>query len=177
MIDYEKSIGYSELLEQLDEEDIAIILAIGDRKLNHLKVQKIALIVGKLLGFDISAVPYKYGSFSEDIMEKLQSPRNRDLFIKTSEGYSLSENARRLYQVLIKKLEEKGKKDIAEFIETIRDLDDDELLALTYWLFPEFTTKSEIKKRIEKKIAELRKNVMKISRSHEGISVEVIEQQ
>jgi len=177
MIDYEKTIDPLELLEQLDEEDIAIILAIGDRKLNHLKVQKIALIVGKLLGFDISMVPYKYGGFSEDIMEKLQSPRNRDLFIRTPEGYSLSENARQIYQILVKKLEEKGRKDITEFIEVIRDLDDDELLALTYWLFPEFTTKSEIKKRVEKKIAELQKNIMKITRSRDGLILEVTEQQ
>jgi len=159
-----------DILQTLDDLDVAIILAIGDSKLNHTKIQKIALILSEILGIKTDAVAYDYGGFSETIMEKLQSDFSSDIIRKETGAYALTKTGKKLYRILTKIVEKKY--NISEdLLSALRTMNNKELVALTYHLFPEYTEKSlikdEIKRLIDKCIKE-GKTMVKTKKRKEG---------
>ncbi len=151
----------------LDDLDIAIILSIGNGRLNHLKIQKIALLVSQLLGLETDAVAYNYGNFSETIMEKLVTGYLSDYIKKEGKFYVLKEKGLLAYRVLTDMLQRRDKKIILEVLELLRKLPNDYILLLTYHLFPEYTTESKIinyVKGIKSKIEKISSKLIKIEK-------------
>ena len=65
----------------LDDLDHLIILAIGDKGSNNTKIQKIVLILSKLLNIQTDSEPYYFGGYSETVAERLNS-RSRRQFLQ-----------------------------------------------------------------------------------------------
>jgi len=138
----------NEVIEELklcDPLDKIILLSIGPKETSHLGVQKRALLISRILAVDSEAEPYKYGLYSETITEKLQNGRNEFFINRRNNKYLLTPEGLYAYQVLLERLKARDKKDIASFIETLHQIDEMDLLALAYHLFPESFKESEIK--------------------------------
>lgn len=167
----------SDVLEDLmllDDLDIAVILALGPEKLNHLKIQKIAFLISKFLRLESDATPYAYGPFSETIMEKLVTGYLSDYIARDTKGYRLSERGLRVYEALVKILMEKGRENELKAIDALRKLPEDKLLLLIYHLFPDFAQESKIVENIErlrKKAVQKSLRLFKVERSKDDSMV------
>jgi DNA-binding transcriptional ArsR family regulator len=159
-------------LELHDQLDLVLVLAIGPSPAPHLVVQKRAILLSKLLGVDSEAEPYHYGLYSETITEKLQSAKNATLFRKRDGKYELTPMGMRAYEILKRLVVKKGE-DILHFIEILHRISDDELLALTYHLFPESFEESKIKEKVRAMIEQFKgKGIIKARREGEKIVLE-----
>lgn len=154
--------NFQKILNFLDNEDILLILTIGNAWLNRLQIQKVAFLLSKLLRIKIDVEPYKFGPFTESLLEKLEFPANRRFIKKYESKYGLTDEGKRVYFFLIDRLKAQGREDVVKILDMLRKMSDEDLLALTYYLFPEYAIESEIKKRVEKRIKTLR-NVLKIT--------------
>lgn len=157
---------YKKILEELkllDDLDLLIILTLGPKKLRHTEVQKIAIILSKLLGIkDIDVEAYHYGGFSETIMEKLQSKHLSDYFVKENNHYRLTKKGLMAYHILLEKLKAKGLTDVIQVLEALRELPSDDIVAIQYFLFPEYTHKSKIKGKVSMILRKYREKSKKI---------------
>jgi len=161
-------------LELHDQLDLVLVLAIGPSPASHLAVQKRAILISKLLGVDLEVKPYRYGLYSETITEKLQSAKNATLFRKRDGKHELTPMGLRAYYEILKRLAAKKGEDTSRFIEILHRMGDDELLALTYHLFPESFEESEIKDKVRAVIEQLRgRGTIKARREGEKIVLEV----
>jgi hypothetical protein len=135
-------------LELHDRLDLVLILAIGPKPASHLEIQKRAILISSILHIDPEAEPYDYGLYSETITEKLQDAKNVVFFRRRKDNlYELTPLGRQAYEFLLDKLKVK-EKDLPLFIETIRKMDEKELLVLTYHLFPSSLEESKIKNEV-----------------------------
>ena len=140
-----------EMLNDLSATDkLVLLLTKYHRYIKPTRLQKIALIVYSILEKKVPKDKYGayfFGGFSDEIEESADALKEEGLieyipkkgFILTSEGKELSE--------LIEKTS-KNKENIEivrKIVESLKDLSDGEIVALTYTLFPELTTKSVIK--------------------------------
>jgi len=165
----EVSKSVEEYLREMDDYTISIILAIGKGSLDHTKVQKLSYVASQLVGLETDAEAYNYGVFSETIMEQLQHGYLRDLIEKDtkSKTYKLTETGKKLYDVLVEKIKRKlGNlaEHICAVLEVLRTRPDKEVLAFTYFLFPESAEKSKIKEEVDKTISSLFERSKKIIR-------------
>lgn len=151
-------------LMYLDDLDVAIILAIGRERMSHIKIQKIAFLVSKLLGLESDAVAYSFGPFSETVMEKLTTGYLSDYVAKEGRHYALKDRGLKLYEVLGKRLIEKGRENELKALETLRKLPEDKIVLLAYHLFPEYTGESKIIDRIERIKKEMKEKAFKLVR-------------
>jgi hypothetical protein len=153
--------------ELLDDYTISMILAIGKGSLGHTKVQKLSYVVSQLLGLETDAEAYDYGVFSETIMERLQHGYLRDIIERDPENgtYKLTEIGKKLYDFLMEKVKIKLG-DITEqfsmMLEVLRTRPTEEILAFTYFLFPETAEKSKIGEDVDKVISSLLERGKKI---------------
>ena len=147
-----------ELMEEfkmLDNDTVLSILSIGDSRMSHLKLQKMVFLlarVGKLIS---KATPYKFGAFDEYLMEKLQS-KGQDLISRQGAKYLLTEKGKEIYLITRDKVREK-KPVVVEFSDVIRKMNENELLAVTYFLFPEYASNSEIYRSVSADIEIIKK--------------------
>ncbi|MEN3035877.1 MAG: hypothetical protein ABC588_00745 [Candidatus Methanosuratincola petrocarbonis] len=147
-----------EELRFLSKEDILLILSIGKTPSSNNRIEKTALLISDPLGIEIDAVPYKYGMFSETIYEKLHD-ESLWKFIRRQNGKSaLTKEGQQAYDYLLEKLKANGKEEAIRLLEAINKLSDEDLVAISYHLFPESKLESEIKDRVERRIQELKKN-------------------
>lgn len=158
-------------LRTLDSEFLLAILALANTELNHLKIQKIVYILSKLLNKQTDAVPYKYGAFSESLMEQLES-KSQDFIKKENNKYKLTEKGLKAYNILAKRLSVENKELLMNFLETLSKMDDKDLLTLSYFLIPEMAEESEIKDEVEKRI-KYYKNKAKIRKEGEEIIIDI----
>ncbi len=150
--------GVGDELRGLDVVDLLIILSIGRGRLRHLQVQKIAAVLSRVLGFSgLDVEAYRYGVFSETVMEKLESGRLREFVVKRNGGYELTDKGLKVYMLLLERLKARGLKDLPVILEVLQKLSDKELLAIQYFLFPEYTVESEIKWQVDKLIKKYKK--------------------
>ena len=140
----------------LDEEDALAILSIGDKQISHTKIQKIAYILSSITGIKGDFTPHYYGDFSENIMEKIQSPINRDIFYVRDDRYSLTPKGIKIYHELLDKIDTKEEVKVENLIALLRKLNAENLEALTYHLFPETAVNSMIKPEIDIEISHLK---------------------
>ena len=146
-----------EELRLCDSLDLVLLLAIGPTLSSHLQVQKRALLISRILGVDSEAEPYKYGLYSETITEKLQDARNEYFIERQDNRYKLTPEGLYAYNILLNKLATKKSEDVPRFIKLLHKMDEKDLLALTYHLFPESFKESEIKGEVLRAIKQYRK--------------------
>ena len=135
----------NETLKNLTNDDILSIMAIGDESISKLKLQKIIFLASKILKVDIADdfVAYDYGMYNEALMEEVQDMPE---IINNGKKISLTEFGIAIYN----KLREKLNKKMVDLFDILRSLNEDELLKIAYYLYPEFTTNSKIKDRVLK---------------------------
>jgi len=97
---------------ELDDLDVAIILAIGKKWNSNRKTQKIALEISKLLGLKIECID----SYCEDIVERLNSGSRMPFWVKMNYRYMLTKLGRIAYDFLVQKLKEKKREDILKIL-------------------------------------------------------------
>jgi len=66
----------------LDDLDYLIILAIGDKGNKSTKIQKIVLVLSKLLNIQTDTEAYYFGGYSETVAERLNSRDKNTIFCK-----------------------------------------------------------------------------------------------
>ncbi len=156
-------------LKTLDNDTVLTILSLGDSKLNHLKLQKMVFLLSMLSNLEPRAIAYKYGAFDEYLMEKIQDPC-QDFIKRQGEEYMLTEKGKEIYFLIIEKMKEKQPK-IVSFSDIIRKVSDQDILAITYFLFPEYASNSEIYDSVKRDIELLRKRKSKFVVSKEDDDV------
>jgi hypothetical protein len=162
-------------LELHDPLDLVLVLAIGPSPASHLKVQKRAILISSVLGVNPEAEPYDYGLYSETITEKLLDAKNATLFRRREDGqYELTSMGRRAYELLMERLNTRSKENISSFIRVLHDMSEEELLALTYHLFPTSFKESKIKGRVLAIINRFKeKGLVRAKKEGEKIVIEV----
>ena len=151
--------------DSLDEEDALAILSIGEKEISHTKIQKIAYIISSITGIKGDFTSHHYGDFSENIMEKIQSPLNRDIFNVKDDRYSLTVKGNIIYRKLLDEINHAEEVKIESLLSLLRKLNAENLEALTYHLFPETAVNSKIRPEINKEISKLKaKNEIKAIR-------------
>ena len=161
-------------LKLCDPLDLVLLLAIGPKPASHLQVQKRALLISHVLEVDSEAEPYKYGLYSETITEKLQDARNGYFINRKNNRYVLTPEGLCAYVILMDKLAVKKGEDISRFIEMLHKMREKDLLAITYYLFPESFKESEIKENVIATIRQYRdKGFLKARKEGEKIVLEV----
>jgi len=147
-----------EELRLLDKEDVLLLLSIGKRPSSNIRIEKTALLLSEILGIELDAIPYKYGMFSETIYEKLYDERLWKFIRRKNDKSELTKEGQQAYDYFLEKLKTKNREDAFQLLETLHRLSDEDLLAITYHLFPESKLESEIKERVQRRIEELKKS-------------------
>lgn len=176
--EFDNSIQNDELVDELrslDEDQIISILTIGKKKLSHIKLQKMVFILSRLISRNTKAVPYKFGAFDEYLMEKIQS-KDQDMIVSDNGKYALSQRGLKAYGLVRNSMEAKKPESVV-LADALRKMSDDDLLAVSYYLYPESADKSEIKDRVNKRIEILtnKKKILKISEENGEIIIGVEE--
>lgn len=141
---------YDQDLNMLDNDTLLLVLSIGDSKVGHLKLQKMVYILSRVGNTENHSIPYKFGMFDENLMEKLQA-KGQDLITMEDAKYLLTEKGKDIYYIVREKVEKKKPK-VVSLSEVLRKMNEDELLAVAYYLFPEATVESEITHKVSKAI-------------------------
>ncbi len=159
----------------LDDNEYLIILSIGPNGNETTRIQKIALILSKLLGIELDTEAYHFGGYSETIQESLQSKFNINYFFKKGDKYYLTEEGKKIHEKLIEKLRQEGKEDIVNLLTALEKVNTKNLVAMTYFLFPEMAKKSVISKEVKSRINKLmsqNKKYFEIKKSGNEITIE-----
>ncbi len=146
------------ILDDLDDEDRLAILSIGRGRLSHTKVQKISYILSNVTELKGKFTAHDYGNFSESIMEKIQSPLNRNIYSVNNDTYFLTSKGTEIYDKVVELLDSDTKQSVLNLLEILRKMNAEKLEVLTYHLFPEMTKKSRIIPKIEILISQLKSN-------------------
>lgn len=158
-------------LKLLDDIDVSIILALGPRKMNNLKIQKLSFLVSKMLKLKTDAFPSPYGPFSETIFEKLTTGYLAGYVERKPKGYMLTDDGLKIYKALREKLVEKGKESELKALDVIRNLPEKEILVLIYQLFPDHVIGSEIAERLRNKMIKKTASIVKTKLLPDGTVV------
>lgn len=139
--------------EELSESEKMVILLTGrSKECKPTRLQKLSLLAKAVSEGRVptSHGAYLFGGFSDEIAENSESLRSEGyLMYNTGGGYSLTKDGIELYKSLTNK-EPTLSKITEKVIETFEDLSDQELTAITYRFFPELTSNSIIKKKMER---------------------------
>jgi len=153
--DYEEYI--KEDAEELSYHDKLTLVTIAGSggKSKATRIQKLGLIINAIKEGKTpsSHEPYFYGGFSDNIEESLSYLLDSGLIKKIGTEYTITEYGKKVLKFLETNNDEvyHTLKDIVDKImPSFRRLKDDELVLLTYILFPELTEKSLIKEDMEK---------------------------
>lgn len=138
--------------ELSDSEKIVILLTGRSKECKPTRLQKLSLLAKAVLEGKVptSHGAYLFGGFSDEIAENSESLRSEGyLKYNTRVGYSLTNDGIELYESLTNE-EPNLSKITDKVVDTFEDLSDQELTAITYRFFPELTSNSIIKKRMER---------------------------
>lgn len=133
---------------------VMAILNYGSAKIT--RIHKMALFVGSILEGTNEKTgthgAYHFGGFSEEIDSTLTQFLEDGIVNKINGEFYLTEYGKKIIKVLEEIGDTETKNAIMDsnkIIDYLRELNDDNLLRLTYLLFPETTTNSKIKERVE----------------------------
>ena len=159
----------------LDELDYLIILAIGDKGNKSTKIQKTVLVLSKLLNIQTDIEAYHFGGYSETVAERLNSRSKAHFFVKNDNEYKLTEQGKELYYKLLEELKAKNMEDVVKVLDALHKMSDENLIALTYFLYPETTEKSTIKENVNKIIESLKEKGkdFKVKREGNEVTIEI----
>lgn len=144
--------------DYLDDEDYLAILSIGTSRLSHTKVQKISYILSNVTELKGKFTAHDYGNFSESIMEKIQSPLNRNIYSVNNDTYFLTSKGTEIYDEVVELLDSDTKQSVLNLLEMLRKMNAEKLEVLTYHLFPEMAKNSRIRPKIEILMSQLKSN-------------------
>ena len=97
----------------LDDLDLAIILAIGEKGNSSKRIHKTVIKLSKLLNIKIDCID----NYCEDVAERLNSRSMIAFYIRVNYKYRLTELGIKTYNKLIEKLKEKQREDILKILE------------------------------------------------------------
>lgn len=139
----------NDTLKNLDNEQILSIMAIGERSISRLKLQKIIFLSSNILKIDIADnfEAYDYGMYNEAVMEEVLDMSE---IIDSSKKLSLTDFGLAIYNRLIEILDQK----IIVLFQSLGTLTEDDLLNIAYHLYPEYTVNSKIKDKVIPKTQE-----------------------
>jgi hypothetical protein len=160
----------------LDDLDYLIILAIGDKGNKSTKIQKTVIVLSKLLNIPTDIEAHHSGGYSETVAERLNSRSRTQFFVKDDDEYKLTEQGKELYYKLLEQLKAKKMEDTVKILDTLHKMSSKNLIALTYFLYPETTEKSTIKEDVNKVIESLKekgKNDFKVKREGNEVTIEI----
>jgi len=159
----------------LDDLDYLIILAIGDKGNKSTKIQKTVLVLSKLLNIQTDIEAYHFGGYSETVAERLNSRSKAHFFVKNDNEYKLTEQGKELYYKLLEELKAKNMEDVVKVLDALHKMSDENLIALTYFLYPETTEKSTIKENVNKIIESLKEKGkdFKVKREGNEVTIEI----
>jgi len=135
---------------------VLLILSISN-KIKITRLQKIGLLINAVIQGRVptSHNAYYFGAFSEDIDDSVTKFSDSSIVNATSDGFVLSPYGKSIINQMKESSNEEDRK-VLEVTETIvkalSKMNDNDVLALTYYLFPEFTDDSLIKKEVERRI-------------------------
>jgi thiamine kinase-like enzyme len=138
----------------LDDLDCLVILAIGDKGNKSTKIHKMVIILSKLLNIQMDTEAYQ--GYSETVAERLNSRSETQFFVKIDNKYKLTEQGKELYYELLEQLRAKNRDDVVALLNALSRMSNKNLLALTYFLYPETTEKSTTEDDINKIIQSLK---------------------
>lgn len=155
------------------------ILAIGKgTALSRTQVQKVALILSRMLEIPMDKAAYHFGGYVEDIDEILSGGLMPDIFVKDQrEYYRLTEKGAAIYDKLIGEAPPKYR-EVLESVDALRRLSAKDLEALTYFLMPETASKSLANEEIERIIDEYKKGSqgrVKVLKDKDGVTIGISE--
>jgi Na+/phosphate symporter len=160
----------------LDDLDYLIILAIGDKGNKSTKIQKIVLVLSKLLNIQTDTEAYYFGGYSETVAERLNSRSKTQFFVKIGDEYKLTEQGKELYYKLLEQLRAKNREDVVDVLNALHKMPDENLLALMFFLYPEtIEEKSTINEDVNKIIESLKekgKRNFKVEREGNEVTIE-----
>ena len=160
----------------LDDLDYLLILAIGDKGNKSTKIQKTVLVLSKLLNIPTDIEAHHFGGYSEIVAERLNSRSRTQFFAKNDDEYKLTEQGKELYYKLLEQLKAKKMEDIVRILDTLHKMSSKNLIALTYFLYPETIEKSIIKEDVNKVIESLKekgKKDFKVKREGNEVTIEI----
>jgi len=160
----------------LDDIDYLIILAIGEKGNKSTKIQKTVLVLSKLLNIPTDIEAHHFGGYSEIVAERLNSRSRTQFFVKDGDEYKLTEQGKELYYKLLEQLKAKKMEDIVKILDTLHKMSSKNLIALTYFLYPETIEKSIIKEDVNKVIESLKekgKKDFKVKREGNEVTIEI----
>jgi len=97
----------------LDDLDLAIILAIGEKGNSSKRIHKTVIKLSKLLNIKIDCID----NYCEDVAERLNSRSRMPFWIRANYEHRLTELGIKTYDKLIEKLKEKQREDILKILE------------------------------------------------------------
>ena len=157
----------------LDDLDYLLILAIGDKGNRSTKIHKIVLVLSKLLNIQTDTEAYQ--GYSETVAERLNSRSELPFFVKVNRMYKLTEQGKELYYKLLEQLSTKNREDIVNVLDTLHKMSNENLIALTYFLYPETTEKSTIKAdKVTESLKEKGKRNFKVQREGNEVTIEIL---
>ncbi len=141
------------LFDELSNEELLIISIVGSSgKIKPTRLQKVSLLAKAITEGRVPPThnPYYFGGFSDEIEEDSEQLREEG-FLKyhPREGFILSDEGQRIKDEFTRKNPELVER-LDKVIKLLSKLDDEEVVALTYALFPKLAEKSIIKGKIAK---------------------------
>ena len=157
----------------LDDLDYLIILAIGNKGNKSTKIHKIVLVLSKLLNIETDIEAYQ--GYSETVAERLNSRSELPFFVKIDNKYKLTEQGKELYYKSLEQLRAKNREDVVKVLDTLHKMSNENLIALTYFLYPETTEKSTVKAdKVIESLKEKGKKNFKIEREGNEVTIEIL---
>ncbi len=140
-----------ELLNDLTGTDkLVLLLTKYHGHIKPTRLQKIALVIYSILEKKVPTDKYGayfFGGFSDEIEESTEDLKEEGLVeYIPGKGFTLTSEGKKISELIEKTSKNKGNIEIVrKVVESLKDLSDKEIVALTYSLFPELTKKSVIK--------------------------------
>lgn len=133
----------NDTLKNLDNDQILSIMAIGEESISRLKLQKIVFLSSRILKIDINDnfEAYDYGMYNESLMEEVMDMPE---IISKDKKLSLTDFGLSVFKKLMEILDQK----IIDLFQSMRRLNETDLLKIAYHLYPELTVNSKIKGRV-----------------------------
>jgi predicted HTH domain antitoxin len=146
--------------KSLNKMKVLMLLLLDSREAEpvrgKLSLQKQMFVLAKNLGIEDEALfePHHYGPYSEVLDADLEQLTLMNL-VQVDSNIRITDEGRRVAEEIKKRVEEEKLKLIDEVKEWLNDLNEEELMALVYFTFPEMATASRKLNEIIKKRTEL----------------------
>ena len=142
---------FRELVEDLSLTEKLVVLIIAySKKIKNTRLQKLSMIVKATLEGKTpeSHGAYFFGGFSDEVEEGASALKDEGLLQhETREGFSLSPDGEKIAKI-IEETSSKESELVSSIVHKFQPFTDSKLTAFTYVLFPELTTESVIKEKM-----------------------------